>query len=463
MAQVGFWKLHHTFDKLARDDRGNIAVIFTVALIPILLAVGAAVDYARASSARSAMQQALDSTVLMISKEAPNLTAAQISAKAQAYFNSLYSQPYVSSIAVITAYTAPTGTTAAKVDISGTGSVPTSFMKIAGVPSMAIKSNATATWGNTKSRIAIALDVTGSMAADGKIDAMKTAAKNLIDTLKASANATGDVYVSIIPFAQMVNVGLSNKNANWIKWDDFGFCSYPSNVLYNAYFSRFASNSSCQSNGGTWSSLSNKNYWTGCVSDRDQSYDTTKDAPSSNATDFTAAYSVQGGLDVCPAQILPMTSLYSASDVSIVKAKIDSLLPNGGTNQAIGMHWAWMSLQQTLPLNAPAKDSNYNYADVIILMSDGLNTIDRWYGNGSSPSPQVDARQTLLCSNIKSATGSTKTTVYTIQVNTDGDPESAVLRNCADSGNFYATTTAAGIATAFNAIGASISKLRLAK
>ena len=50
-------------------DSGNIAVIFAIALVPILGFVGAAVDYTRANSARSSMQAALDSTALMLSKD----------------------------------------------------------------------------------------------------------------------------------------------------------------------------------------------------------------------------------------------------------------------------------------------------------------------------------------------------------------------------------------------------------
>lgn len=85
--------------------------------------------------------------------------------------------------------------------------------------------------------------------------------------------------------------------------------------------------------------------------------------------------------------------------------------------------------------------------------------MDRWYGDGYSPSPDVDNRQALLCSNIK-ATG---VLIYTIQVNTDGDPVASSLQNCASNNQFYPTTTASGIATAFDAIGTSLTKLRVAK
>jgi hypothetical protein len=405
------------------------------------------------------MQAALDSTALWVSKDdaAGNLTAAQVTTKAQAYFNALYNNKGADNIAVTATYS-NNNTLGQNIVLTGSGSIATQFMKLAGFPNMTFNTTSTAAWGMTRMRVALALDVTGSMQFDGKMDAMKKAAKSLVDTLNGLAKTADDVYISIIPFAQMVNVGVTNKNADWVKWDQFGACSGSS------YVSRFASRSSCQANGGSWTSSSNKNYWTGCVIDRDQPADTTKDAPAANATNFPAAYSVQNGTDVCPAQILPMTSAYSNSNVTTLKNKINDLDPNGGTNQAIGMAWAWHSLQTGASLNTPSKDSNYQYTDAIILLSDGLNTIDRWYGNGSDPSPQVDARQKLLCDNIKTPeTGKTAPIIYTIQVNTDGEAESAVLKYCANSGNFYPTTTASGIASAFTAIGTSLAKLRIAR
>ena len=48
-----------------RDDRsGNLAIIAALAAIPLVLAIGIAVDYARASAARSDLQSAVDAAVL---------------------------------------------------------------------------------------------------------------------------------------------------------------------------------------------------------------------------------------------------------------------------------------------------------------------------------------------------------------------------------------------------------------
>lgn len=48
--------------------RGNVTVTFALATLPIVGFVGAAVDYSHANSVRTAMQAALDSTALMLSK-----------------------------------------------------------------------------------------------------------------------------------------------------------------------------------------------------------------------------------------------------------------------------------------------------------------------------------------------------------------------------------------------------------
>ena len=57
-----------------------------------------------------------------------------------------------------------------------------------------------------------------------------------------------------------------------------------------------------------------------------------------------------------------------------------------------------------------------------------------------------------------------KITIYTVQVNTDGDPTSTLLQNCASSSDkFFLLTSANAIITTFNQIGTALSNLRVAK
>ena len=106
-------------------------------------------------------------------------------------------------------------------------------------------------------------------------------------------------------------------------------------------------------------------------------------------------------------------------DWTAIKATINAMQPTGGTNQPIGIAWAWHSLQQTVPLNAPAEDSNYTYKKALIVLSDGLNTEDRWPANGNGNTQYGGAidtiQQTCAEQRIKDQRA---IVVYAIQLNT---------------------------------------------
>ena len=64
------------------------------------------------------------------------------------------------------------------------------------------------------------------------------------------------------------------------------------------------------------------------------------------------------------------------------------------------------------------------------------------------------------CANIKAA----GVTIYTIHVNTGGDPMSTLLQNCASgTDKFWMVTSSSGLGTVFNAIGTNLTQLRVAK
>src|SRR5215475_15471082 len=79
-----------TASHFGRASDGNVAMILALAAIPTVSVIGMAIDYTRAVSARSAMQEAADATALMLAQDAATLTAAQLTTKAQNYFNALY-------------------------------------------------------------------------------------------------------------------------------------------------------------------------------------------------------------------------------------------------------------------------------------------------------------------------------------------------------------------------------------
>jgi Flp pilus assembly protein TadG len=445
-------RLGRELARFAGAEQGNIAVIFAIALLPILSFVGAAVDYSRAVRAQSSMQAALDSAALMLSKDLSSgaITTSQLSTKATAYFNGLFTDKGVLPNATVAAtYTASTSM-GSTIQLTGDGTYTTTFMKIAGFPTLDINTTSTSAWGLVRMRVAMVLDVTGSMADDGKMAAMQSAAKNLVDQLSALAKNDGDVYISVVPFSKDVNVGSSNYSKNWMDFTDWdaanGSCSKSS----------YTSKSSCVNNSKTWTPA-NHNTWNGCTTDRDQDYDTKNTTPTSgNSSTLFPAEQYTYCNSANTAYIQPIMPL--SYDWSGLKTLIGKLVPTGNTNQGIGLAWGWQTLSTGDPMNAPAKDTNYTYKDAIVLLSDGLNTQNRWYSNAS----QIDTRQKKLCDNAKATPNNI--TIYTVQVNTGTDPTSSVLQYCASgTDKFYLVTKADQTVSVFKDIGTSLSKLRVAR
>lgn len=452
--------------KALRDYRsasaGNVAILFALAIIPLVGSVGAAIDYSRANWVRTAMQTALDSTVLMISKEAANDTSSQIQANALKYFKSMFTNAEAQNISVSINYSNIAGSS-----VVGTASatLPALITPVFGFKQFNLSVRSAAQQGNTRLRVALVLDNTGSMAQSGKLDALITATNSLLTQLKNAVFNNGDVYVSIVPFSNAVNLGSANYNQSWIDWTDwdatYGTCSYKS----------YTSQGTCTSNGKNWTP-DNHNTWSGCVWDRGNknnpsngNYDQTVDPadPSNLATLYPALPKTWD--KYCPQE----AAMGLSYDWSAMTTEVNNMTAKGATDQPLGLVWGWRTLVGRGPFTMPALDPNYKYKRVIILLSDGLNTKDRWYGSGSATSTQVDARMddgsgNGTCANIK-ADG---IEIYTIQVNTGGDPTSTLLQNCASSSpgttdHFFLLTSAGEIVTTFQAIGTNLTQLYLAQ
>jgi Flp pilus assembly protein TadG len=566
-------RLRDIWRQFGSAQDGNTVVTFALAFIPLMGLTGAAVDYSRANSIKTTMQAAADTTALMIAQDAASLTSQNLQTQANNYYRALFTRTDAASLQVTATYTTTGGST---VVVGATATYATSFMSIMGFRQLPLAASSTASFGNARLRVALVLDNTGSMAASGKITALKTATNNLLAQLRSAATNNGDVYVSIIPFVKDVNLDSGNSAASWIYWDDAahsdttswdanngscsksgynprsaciaapggscsisgnntqssctsdgncsisdyttrstctaatGSCSISGDTSQNSCTSDgscnnskdttknscqgdgYCSNSShhsqngCTNSGATWRTPAvwtagvwtagagvwtagiwspptwtpdNHNTWNGCVMDRGgaggpdaNNYDTNVVAPTT-ATPATLLPAEQYGS--CPQAVMGLNYNWAS-----MTTEVNNMSPNGSTNQNIGLALGWMSLVGGGPFTSPAMDANYTYQQVVILLTDGLNTQDRWYGDGMNTSTQVDARQALTCTNAKNA----GIVLYMIQVNTDGSPTSTLLRNCAtDSSKFFLLTSASQIVTTFSQIGTNLSKLRIAR
>jgi hypothetical protein len=406
----------------------------------------------------------------MLAKDAATLSEDDLQLKAKNYFLALFNRPEAKVDEIHATYTTDGGSA---VTVWGSVEVPTTFIQalnVAGVHALddiTLNGSSTTKWGNVLLRVALALDNTGSMAQNGKMDALKSATKSLLKQLKDAATNNGNVYVSIIPFSKDVNVGSQNYNENWIDWSAWNSINGSNQVTTtcsnspngNAYGYGNGNGSNCTST-YHWVAA-NHNTWNGCITDRgtstgpsSQNYDQNVTAPDPiiAASQFPAEQ-----YNNCPVAMKGLSY-----DWTSMNSLVDSMQPNGNTNQPIGLVWGWQSLVGGGPLVAPAKNSSFTYQEAIILLSDGLNTQNRWSSNQSQVDKRMyDSSNGLgTCANIK-AVG---TIIYTIQVNTNGDPTSTLLQNCASSSDkFYLLTSANDIISVFQQIGTNLTKLRLAK
>jgi len=421
------------FTRFVRNRDGGAAPLLALAVLPVLAAMGAAIDYSRASSTRSALQGALDATGLMLSQEAATLTPADLGAKANAYFTSLFTRREAQNVSLSHEFASPQqGSFSLK--LTAQTNVPMVFAGILGQSQIAVSATSEVLWGIKRLNLALALDNTGSMSSNGKMAALKTAAHNLLNTLQAAEKVPGDIKVSIIPFATDVNVGTQHVNSNWIDWSEWearnGTCSKSG-----------SSQSSCLANGGIWTPKSHS-YWNGCVWDRDQNYDVQTTAPAGTAATKFRAHQASN----CPTPMMPLSQDWSA-----LHGKIDAMTPAGNTNVTIGMAWAWQTLSPVAPMNAPAPEPDLD--KVIILLTDGQNTQNRWTNSTSS----IDARTQKVCDNAKAD----NIKVYTVRV-IDGN--ATLLKNCATKPEmYYDVDEADQLNVVFKSIAQNLANLRIAK
>ena len=522
----------------------NVAMIFAISLVPVLIAAGAGLDLARAMIVKSALSEALDAAALSVGAT-PGLTQAQMQTQAQNYFNANYKiDPAYGSPGALTVV--PSGQS---VTVSTSVPMPTTLMNVAGIHTVNVASSSTVVWGQTKLWVSLVLDNTGSMTqsdATGttKISALITATDQLLTMLQNASTTAGDVQAAIIPFSKTVNVGTSNVGASWIDWTDWkaappsstpantvgpgdscpyswnsnGFACAPSATndsnctnggwgsdcvgtvpvnglicpsvhqadantglgghYYNGCYTSVATGSTVQVSSGSsatctgyhnctcsgsgslkkckantynhvWTA-NNTNTWGGCIMDRSQNYDVN----NSNPSGANGLFPAENTQDCVPSTLNALSYSWST-----LKTKVDAMTAGGTTNQTVGLDWGMMAQTTGAPLSAPALPANTS--QYIIIISDGLNTQDRWSGDGSNEDSGTDARMALACSNAKAA----GFVIYAVFVDLNGTQgNSSVLQNCATDGSkYFDLTTSGAIITTLNAIGQQITNLRVSQ
>ncbi|WP_400767942.1 pilus assembly protein TadG-related protein [Methylosinus sporium] len=206
----------------SRDQRGNVAIVLGLTFVPVVMMIGAGIDYGRIAAARGSLQQAADAAVLAVAKGiVSSTTDQQARSQAQVYLTTNYRN------ATATVTSASIATDRLSLCISAQAQVATTIMHITGQASMSTQVTSCAALQGGVSptdtyEISLVLDNSGSMtrstSGTTKIQALQSAATSFVNTM--FTKAPNRVKFAITPFAAAVvavdPTSASTRNVAWV-------------------------------------------------------------------------------------------------------------------------------------------------------------------------------------------------------------------------------------------------------
>ena len=450
-----------------RDVKGSIPVIFALSAVPLLLASGAAIDMVQANNAKTALQAEVDAAALA-GGTSKITNQSQLRTLVRKYLASNDAHDFVTyNDANITFGTiATSGNFFVKVK----GKMQTSFMGMAGYSTLDIDAYTEVEKGSNALELALVLDNTASMNSEGRMEALKVSAKNLVSTVLDSVPAGAYVKIGIVPFSNYVNVGLPNRNKSWLDVPPDSvspiaqtYPTYPNATYSNCHLTDHPylndgvpavwQSNDCDVNQGTPVMVTYypSSTWNGCVGSRNNGLDTKING---------LANKYPGIMDMnCAAPITDLTPSKATLD-----SQIDAMIATGETYIPSGLLWGWNMLDSNEPITGAKTKAEMvllKGTKSLVLMTDGDNTLSASYPrHDGSDAAAADAKTAELCSKIK-ADG---ISVYTVGFKVTKPSSISLLAECASSpSQAFAAADASALAAVFSEIAGSLAQVRVAK
>ena len=491
------------------DRRGAVAIVFVFALIPMVAAGGAAIDISRAYLVKQRLGMALDAAGLAVGSSTGD--QAQLEAVMQRYFDANYPAHEIGVPAT------PTMTIVDNtITLTATADVNATLMSVLGVHNITVAENSTIVREVKGMEVVLVLDNTGSMRHSGKIGALRTAARDLVDILFGSQAFPPNLKVAMVPYVTTVNIGPGN----------IALTDQAGTALYNG------ANMTGKPNHHTlFADLGVP--WKGCVEARPAPLDVqdtppTPGVPNSywvpyfwadepdNDSDTNNDYmdddggggfftrqerrskyidqaatasidetpqSTSGPNKACPQQIVPLTNNRDGLFAEI--AAMDAWR-NSGTNGALGLIWGLRVISPGVPYTEGTGYNDDANVKAIIMLTDGVNQVccqgdtpnlSDYSGYGFlhegrlgttdriAAEDEVDDKFTDVCNLIKSINpypDPKHIRLYTITFQVTSSSLRQLYENCATTPAMYFNSPSnAELQTVFQEIAQELSNLRI--
>lgn len=455
-------KFKATAQEYKSDRKGSFSIMAAVSLIAIVGCVALAIDASNGYFENQRLQDTTDAIALIAAKD--KITdEGELMSLAEDYFTMVYGAE--ADRITLNSITRTEDT----VQVNATNQVDTFFSSVFTQNSLNVSAQSSATYAERNLDVAMVLDTTFSMQGE-KMTSLKASANSLVDTINEFD--VENRRVSVVPFAQYVNVGLSRRNAPWLNVPgdipDVQQCEMRSDVISRTNCR--IEQRTCTSDGVSFPCNRRK-----CDVVRGPQYEvcTTRDATwqgcvgsRTNGLDVSAPYGatkIPGLLDSepgrrrvnCGEEIRPLTA-----NLNEAKMTINAMVPrrNLRTYMPSGLLWGWRTLNNELPLTEAASSAE-DTDKVLILMSDGENTKSKTgIRHDGTSKADADDKTTALCNAIKRD----EIRVFTIAYEVNDADTLNLLSDCATSpGDFFDASNASQLQNAFDIIGQSLQELRI--
>jgi Flp pilus assembly protein TadG len=197
--------------RLLRDERGALAAIVGLAIIPLFAAIGLAIDTARGYMLKSKLSYAIDAAGLAGGRAfETDLREEDI----MMFFEANFPPGYMSSVLApgnpIITFNDEENT----VTIVASATIPTAFMSVAGVDEMTVSARTVIKRELRGMELVLVMDNTGSMRGNGGMAAMKPAATELVNILYGDNETVPNFWVGVVPYSATVNIG--SQHDDWL-------------------------------------------------------------------------------------------------------------------------------------------------------------------------------------------------------------------------------------------------------
>lgn len=397
------------------NDRGNVATLTAVALLVVVGAAALSIDISKGVNTKSRLADATDALSIVLAKSRVQ-DQAEMRQIAQDFIDDNYPATSGEQIEILSLTWDGDAITVKLSDVS-----ENSFGSFLGGDKTDVSVASTAVFSRKLMDIALVLDSTGSMGGS-KMSTLKTAATDMVDIIDEYSET--NVRMSVVPFSDYVNVGISQRNASW------------SQVLPDR-----ASRPASQGQ----TAISERK-WQGCIGSRN--------VPNNlrvayQGRKIPGLYKNQVN---CGTQLQPLTTNFNA-----VKSTINGLVASGWTYMPAGIAWGWRTLDDNEPFSHFSADKTEK---VMILMTDGENTRAKngIMHNQAGQNNKANQTTNALCDSMKDE----EITIYTIAYEVNHASTRNLLKGCASlETNYYNAQNAAQLKKAFEEIANTLIEVRI--